>query len=295
MHVLIFGKAGQVARELANVSWPQSWRLTIVGRDECDLMRSGAAANAIASYRPDIVINAAAYTAVDKAESEKAAAFALNADAPREIAIATAAAGIPLIHISTDYVFDGKAETAYRETDPCAPLSVYGASKLVGEIAVREHQSRHLILRTSWVFSTYGANFVRTMLRLGSERDELGIVGDQVGGPTAAADIALALCRIATKIASGKSEYGTFHYSGFPFVSWHGFAERIFQQAGKLGLKTPGSVRKITAAQYPTPAPRPGNSMLNCAAIMRDWGIEQPSWETALDRCIEQLSMRSAE
>ena len=258
-------------------------------------MRSGAATNAIASYRPDFVINAAAYTAVDKAESNRSAAFALNADAPREMAVASAAAGISLLHVSTDYVFDGKAETAYRETDPCAPLSVYGASKLAGEIAVREHLPRHLILRTSWVFSPFGGNFVRTMLRLGSERDELGVVGDQVGGPTAAADIALALCRIVTEMASGKGEYGTYHYSGFPFVSWHGFAERIFQQAGKLGLKTPDSVRMITTAQYTTPAPRPGNSMLNCGAIKRDWGIEQPSWETALDRCIEQLSMRSAE
>lgn len=289
MHVLIFGKAGQVARELGNLAWPDDWRVTLLGRDDCDLMLAGAVATAITTCKPDLVINAAAYTAVDKAESDRVAAFALNATAPSEMAAATAAAGIPLLHISTDYVFDGKSERAYRETDRCEPLSVYGASKLAGEIAVRERQPRHLILRTSWVFSPYGANFVRTMLRLGAERDELAVVGDQVGAPTPAADIARTLARIALLIASGEDSFGTYHYAGMPFISWHGFAQGIFERTAIRGMKVPKIVRRITTAEYPTAAPRPGNSRLDSGAIARDWGVDPPSWEAGLDRCLEAL------
>ena len=279
MHVLIFGKTGQVARELCNVNWPASWRLTIAGRSECDLLLAGSAARAITAFKPDLVINAAAYTAVDRAETDQDAAFTLNASAPAEMAAATVAIGVPLLHISTDYVFDGNAARPYHETDACAPLSVYGKSKLAGETAVRESQPRHMILRTSWVFSSHGANFVRTMLRLGAERDELAIVGDQIGGPTSAADIAQTLARIAD--------------AGAPFISWHRFAEEILARAAFLGLKVPSVVRRIMAAEYPSAAPRPANSRLDCAMIARDWGIQQPSWETALDRCLEVLISRS--
>ncbi|MDB5395913.1 MAG: dTDP-4-dehydrorhamnose reductase [Rhodospirillales bacterium] len=289
MHVLIFGKAGQVARELGNLAWPATWRSTLLGRDDCDLMLGGSAAAAIATHKPDLVINAAAYTAVDKAESDRAAAFRLNADAPGEMAAATAAVGIPFLHISTDYVFDGKSDRPYRETDPCAPLSAYGASKLAGEIGIRQYQPRHIILRTAWVFSPYGANFVRTMLRLGGERDELAVVGDQIGGPTAAADIARTLARIAQAIGNGADAFGTYHYAGMPFISWHGFALGIFARMSAAGMKVPNTVREITTAEYPTAAPRPGNSRLGCGAISKDWDIDQPSWEDALDHCLATL------
>jgi dTDP-4-dehydrorhamnose reductase len=294
MHVLIFGKAGQVARELENLARPDGWRSTFLGRGDCDLTIPGAAASAIAVQKPDLVINAAAYTAVDKAESDGAAAFRLNADAPGEMAMATAAAGIPFLHISTDYVFDGKSDRPYREDDLCAPLSSYGASKLAGEIAVREHQPRHIILRTAWVFSPYGSNFVRTMLRLGGERDELAVVGDQTGGPTAAADIARTLMRIAQAIADGADSFGTYHYAGMPFITWHGFAQAIFARMSARGMKVPGKVREITTAEYPTAAPRPGNSRLDCSAILRDWHIQQPSWEDALDQCLAALLPHAA-
>jgi dTDP-4-dehydrorhamnose reductase len=289
MHVLVFGKAGQVARELGNLAWPDSWRVSCLGRDDCDLTATGAAAGAIVAHRPDIVINAAAYTAVDKAESDGAAAFALNAAAPGEMAAASAAADIPLLHISTDYVFDGKSDAPYRETDHCAPLGAYGASKLAGEITVRAAQPRHVILRTAWVFSPHGANFVRTMLRLGAEREELAVVGDQLGGPTAAIDIARTLARIAQAVAAGADAFGTYHYTGMPFTSWHGFATAIFDRVAARGMKVPSRIKQITTAEYPTPAPRPANSRLDCGAISRDWGIDQSSWEDALDRCLATL------
>jgi dTDP-4-dehydrorhamnose reductase len=295
MHVLIFGKAGQVARELANLVWPENWRATFIGRDDCDLMLAGSAAAAIAAHRPDLVINAAAYTAVDKAEGDRAAAFTLNADAPGEMAAATAAAGIPFLHISTDYVFDGRSDHAYRETDLCAPLSAYGASKLAGELAVRERQPRHIILRTAWVFSPYGANFVRTMLRLGGERDELAVVGDQMGGPTAAGDIARTLAQIAQAIAGGADAFGTYHYTGMPFISWHGFSQSIFARMSARGMKVPSKVCEIATSEYPTSAPRPGNSRLDCRAIAQEWGINQPSWEDALDQCLAALLPNAAQ
>jgi dTDP-4-dehydrorhamnose reductase len=289
MHILMFGSAGQVARGLAVLDWPQPWRLTALGREACDLTQAGVAAAAIDRHRPDLVINAAAYTAVDKAECDEAGAFALNSAAPREMAIATAAAGIPLLHISTDYVFDGRGDHPYREADPCGPLSVYGRSKLEGEIQVREHQPRHVILRTSWVFSQYGANFLRTMLRLGAERDTVAIVGDQWGGPTAADDIASALARIAMSIAAGNDKFGTYHFAGAPYTSWHGFARAIFERVAARGERVPGEIRRIATSEYPTPAVRPSNSRLDCDAIQRDWAIARPSWEAALDRCLDAL------
>jgi dTDP-4-dehydrorhamnose reductase len=295
MQVLVFGKAGQVARELANIAWPDGWSVTCLGRDDCDLAAAGSAAAAIASHRPGLVINAAAYTAVDKAEDDRIAAFALNADAPREMAIATAAAGIPLLHISTDYVFDGSSDRPYREADHCAPVSAYGQSKLAGELAVREHQPRHIILRTAWVFSPYGANFVRTILRFGAERAEMSVVGDQLGGPTGAADIARTLAAIAQAIAGGADAFGTYHYTGAPFTSWHGFAQAIFARAAARGAKIPDRLNKITTAEYPTKAPRPANSRLECSSIARDWAIDQPSWEDALDQCLTALLPHAAE
>jgi dTDP-4-dehydrorhamnose reductase len=292
--VLIFGRNGQVATEFAKTASSSLGSVKFLGRGECDLAVPGSAARAIADLSPDIVINAAAYTAVDKAETQQEAAYALNAAAPGEMAEASAAIGAPLIHISTDYVFDGLAPGAYRETDRCAPLSVYGASKLAGEVAVRERQPHHVILRTSWVFSPYGANFVRTMLRLGAERDELAIVHDQHGGPTAAADIAAAILKIAAGIRDDSAAFGTYHYAGAPVSTWFDFAKAIFERAALHGYKTPKAVRAIATADYPTAAVRPPNSTLDCSAITRYWGIEPPLWQNSLSRCVEALAKGAA-
>jgi dTDP-4-dehydrorhamnose reductase len=268
MRILIFGRSGQVARALAAVAWPDGWDIRSVGRSSCDLAVAGAAAAAIVAAQPDLVINAAAVL---------------------EMAITTADIRRPLLHISTDYVFDGAAAHPYRETDPCNPLSVYGASKLGGEVAIREHQPDHIILRTSWVFSADGANFVRTMLRLGAERDEVRIVGDQYGGPTGAADIAGALAAMAIAISAGSRAFGTFHYAGTPAVNWYGFARTIFDRASARGVRVPEVVTCIGSSEYPTAARRPANSTLDCAAIRKAWRIDQPRWEASLDRCLETL------
>jgi dTDP-4-dehydrorhamnose reductase len=288
--ILIFGKNGQVATELATLQWPDNYKIAVLGRGECDLMVKGAVSRAIGSLKPDVVINAAAYTAVDKAEGDRDAAYALNADAPSEMAIATAAVGAKLIHISTDYVFDGQSVSAYREDALCAPVSVYGASKLAGETRIRSRQQEHVILRTSWVFSPYGNNFVRTMLRLGAERDELAVVGDQMGGPTAAKDIASALAAIAAGLVHGSTAFGTYHFAGAPATTWFDFASAIFANAAERKLKTPGHLRRITTADYPTPAIRPANSVLDCSAISRDWNIAQPNWQASLTTCVDILT-----
>lgn len=288
--ILIFGRSGQVAQELARISWPRSIEVTLLGRAECDLAQPGAAGKAIAARRPDIIINAAAYTAVDLAETEPDAARRLNADAPGEIARAAAAEDAKLIHLSTDYVFNGSGSAPWRETDSCGPLSIYGSTKRGGEEAIRASLPEHVIIRTSWVFSPHGANFVKTMLRLGRTRDEVAIVGDQVGAPTAASDIAQAIARIADGLREGMRAFGTYHYAGAPDTSWHGFAQAIFARAVLHGLRAPPIVREITTAEYPTPARRPLNSRLDCGAIVRDWGIGRPSWEVALDSCIAILT-----
>jgi len=287
--LLVFGREGQIARALSDIVWPSGWRVRYLGRAECDLQIAGAAAAAIRSFHPDLILNAAAYTDVDKAESDEAVAYALNQDAPGEMAAASAEFRAPLIHISSDYVFDGTGTRARSETEPCAPLSVYGASKAAGETLIRNRQPRHLIVRTSWVFSSRGRNFVRTMLRLGMERDELAVADDQIGGPTAATDIAETLMRMALGLVEGSALSGTYHYAGTPPVSRYGFAKAIFDRIGSRGLKVPRALHKIATADYPSPARRPLNSRLDCTAIRRDWGIEQPDWRRSLERCLDKL------
>jgi dTDP-4-dehydrorhamnose reductase len=289
MRILIFGRTGQVARALGAIQWPDGWIVAAFGRDRCNLAVSGAAAAAIRDFDPAIVVNAAAYTAVDRAEADRPAAFAVNESAVREMAAATAERGRTLIHLSTDYVFDGRAAAPYVESDRCNPLSVYGASKLAGEIAIRELQPRHIILRTSWVFSPHGSNFVRTMLRLGAERDEVRIVGDQRGGPTEADDIAHAIAAITQGLAAGSTAFGAYHFAGTPAVSWYEFALAIFNRAAARGARVPGMITQIGVGDYPTAALRPANSRLNCDAVARDWGLTQPSWEAALDRCLDAM------
>lgn len=285
MRILVFGTTGQVARELAR-RVPDGVTLTQLGRDGADLARPGACAEAVRGAQADLVINAAAYTAVDQAESEAALADTVNGDSPGAMARAAAERGLPFLHVSTDYVFDGSGTRPWREDDPVAPLGAYGASKLRGERLVTEAGGQSVILRTAWVFSAYGKNFVKTMLRLGAEREALSVVDDQRGGPTAAADIADALYTIARAFHDGQGTPGLFHFAGAPTVSWADFAEAIFA-AGHLPRKP--VVNRIPASAYPTPAKRPANSALDCSRILATYGISQPDWRKSLLDVIGEL------
>ena len=279
MTILVFGKTGQVARELAVL--PDT---LCIGRDAADLRDAASCAAAIRSHMPSAVINAAAYTAVDQAETDEEQATKINADAPGAMARTCADLGIPLVHISTDYVFAGDGERAWQPDDQTAPLGAYGRSKLAGEIAVRGAGGTHAILRTSWVVSAHGANFVKTMLRLGAERDSLNVVADQVGGPTAAADIAAACHRIALHLTEAPDKSGTYHFSGFPDCSWAHFARAIFDQSG-----LDCAVNDIPTSDYPTPAQRPLNSRMDCGTTHNAFGIDRPNWQTSLTQILNDL------
>lgn len=279
--LLIFGRTGQVAIELARLA-PTARQ---VGRDEADLTHPDACAALIRDSAPAAVINAAAYTAVDRAESDADTARLVNADAPGAMAAACAGLGIPFLHVSTDYVFDGSGEAPRAEDAPTGPLGVYGRSKLDGERAVAAAGGQWAVLRTSWVFSAHGNNFVRTMRRLGAERDRLTIVADQIGGPTPAADIAAALLTMAQAMRTDPARGGIYHFAGAPDVSWAGFAREIFARSGLAP-----EVEDIPTSAYPTPARRPLNSRLDCAAIERDFGIARPDWRKGLDRVITELN-----
>jgi dTDP-4-dehydrorhamnose reductase len=231
------------------------------------------------------VINAAAYTAVDRAETEEALAQTVNAAAPGAMAGACKHLDIPFLHVSTDYVFDGSGTRAWAETDPVSPQNAYGRTKLAGEEAVRASGGRHIILRTAWVFSAHGANFVKTMLRLSETRDALSVVEDQIGGPTPAADIAATLLTLADRMRNG-AVGGTYHFAGEPHTSWAGFAQEIFAQAGR-----DVTVTGIPSAEYPTPATRPLNSRLDCAKLTSNFGIRPADWKTGLRAVIEELGL----
>ena len=278
--MLVFGKTGQVARELARLV-PDAH---FAGRDEADLTDPAACGALIDRLRPKAVINAAAYTAVDKAESDADTARTVNALAPGHMALVCARLGIPFVHISTDYVFDGSGDQPRAEDAPTGPPGVYGATKLDGENAVRAAGGQWAILRTSWVFSAHGANFVKTMRRLGAERDRLTIVADQIGGPTPAAAIAAAALEMARQMQADPGKGGLYHFAGAPDVSWADFAREIFRQSGLSP-----QVEDIPTSAYPTPARRPANSRLDCAAITRDFGIARPDWRTGLTDVIKEL------
>lgn len=279
MKILVFGKTGQVAQELA-----KSQHVTLLDRNAANLTDPTACAELINTSDADIVINAAAYTAVDNAEQDVEIARLINADAPTAMANACAKADKVFIHISTDYVFDGTGSEARTEDDPTGPLGVYGSTKLAGEAGVIAAGGRFAILRTSWVFSAHGSNFVKTMLRLGSERDALNIVSDQIGGPTPAADIASAAIRISASMARADDQNGIYHFSGAPNVSWADFARTIFHMSG-LTVNVTG----IPTAEYPTPAKRPLNSRLDCAKISRIFGINRPDWRDGLRDVLTEL------
>ena len=288
--ILVIGRTGQVAHELTRGGWPADFVVDFVGRPEIDLGRPNEARNAVIEARPAIVVNAAAYTAVDAAQKNVEEAFAINRDGPAALAEACRDIGAPLIHYSTDYVFDGTKKGPYVEDDPINPFSVYGASKAAGDAAIRARLDRHVILRTSWVYSATGNNFVKTMLRLGAERDRLTVIDDQIGSPTAAADIAGATIEICSTLAAGKEDgFGTFHFTGDGTTSWYGFAREVFAGAERRGAKTRAVVQPIPAKDYPTPTPRPTNSALDCGRIGRVHGVVARPWQAALSTCLDEL------
>ncbi len=278
MKVLVFGQSGQVARELAR-RVPFGVDLICLARNQANLSDPKACAAVAASSDADVIINAAAWTAVDLAESQEQAATVINGDAPAAIALAAGAR--PFLHISTDYVFDGAGNAPFAPNHPVAPLGAYGRSKLAGEIGVRAAGGRHMILRTSWVVSAHGSNFVKTMRRLGGQRDTLNVVADQIGGPTSAAAIADALFAIAAKMQAGANG-GTYHFAGAPAVSWADFARAI---VADLACR----VQDIPSTDYPTPAKRPQNSRLDCASLGRDFGISPPDWRAELRDILSDL------
>ncbi|ETX10979.1 dTDP-4-dehydrorhamnose reductase [Roseivivax halodurans JCM 10272] len=284
MTILVFGRTGQVATELARIGGAS---VLCMGRDEADLTEPGRCGDIIESGAWDAVINAAAWTAVDAAEEHEAEAQRINADAPGEMARAAARRGIPFVQISTDYVFDGQGDRPFAVDARTAPLGAYGRTKLAGEEAVSEAGGPHVILRTSWVVSAHGKNFVKTMLKLGAERDRLTIVSDQIGGPTAATDIARACLTIAEALRGDPRKTGTYHLSGGPDVSWADFAREIFAQAGL----TP-EVVDIPSSEFPTPAKRPGNSRMDNSATEAAFGIAQPDWRASLREILTELGAR---
>lgn len=281
MKVLVFGQTGQVARELAR-RLPAGVTLTRLGRADADLLNPAACAAAIAETDADVVINAAAWTAVDKAETEEAAATVVNGAAPAAMARACAARGLPFLHISTDYVFDGTGSTPFAPDHPTAPLGAYGRSKLAGERGIMAAGGKTLILRTSWVVSSHGTNFVKTMLRLGGERTSLNVVADQIGSPTPAAAIADALYACATAMLGGAAG-GIHHFAGSPDTSWADFAREIL-----FAANLPCKVTDIPSSAYPTPALRPLNSRLDCSGLAR-FGLTRPDWRAALPEILHDL------
>jgi dTDP-4-dehydrorhamnose reductase len=287
LRLLVFGRDGQVATELRRCAGGDL-AVTTLDRADADLTEPDVCARRIAEAETDVVVNAAAYTAVDRAETEEALAIRVNGEAPGAMAEAARRRGVPFIHISTDYVFDGSGEIARPEDAPTAPINAYGRSKLAGERAVLEAGGCAAILRTSWVFSAHGANFVRTMLRVGAERSRITVVDDQIGGPTAAADIAGAVVVMARALAAGGGAPGVYHFSGAPAVSWCGFARRIFARAH--WIEAAPDVAPIATEDWPTPAARPRCSTLDCGRIESVFGLRQPDWRIALDRVLSELA-----
>lgn len=285
MRVLVTGRNGQVATSLIEKAdmFPRI-EVVAAGRPELDLEDAASVSRAIAAARPDVVVNAAAYTAVDKAEQEPARAFAVNRDGAAAAAAAATALGLPFIHLSTDYVYPGDKPSPYVESDATGPLGVYGQSKLEGEMAVRAAHPSPLILRTSWVYSPFGANFVKTMLRLAKDRPVLSVVDDQTGNPTSALDIADAILRILPMLTTG----GTYHLCGTGDVTWFGFAREIFAASAALGGPR-SELKAISTAEYPTPARRPSNSRMSTAAFEARFGIRLRAWQEATAETVARL------
>lgn len=289
--VLVTGAKGQVGSEIVKAV-PAGFTVIGLGSNELDITNQQQVTAVIAQYKPDLIINAAAYTAVDKAESDSDSAYTVNQQAVAWLAQAAKQADIPLFHISTDYVFDGESTTPYKETDPVNPQSVYGKSKLAGEQVLAATHNKHIILRTSWVFGATGNNFVKTMLRLGKERDELSVVADQHGCPTSASSIAKVLWQLAEKYKTERTlPWGIYHFSNSPACTWYEFACEIFGQAVKAGvLERKPVVQPITTAEYPTSAHRPSWSVLDCKKIEKLFGNALSKWQKELGIMLSNIS-----
>lgn len=294
MNVLVIGSGGQLGFELMRARWPAGTKLRGLARADLDIRDRPGVDAAISAGQWNLVVVAAAYTQVDRAESERTIAFAVNRDGAGHVAEACGQRSIPLIHLSTDYVFDGAKPTYYVEDDPVAPINVYGASKAAGEAAVRGHCSQHVIVRASWLYGVHGQNFVKTILRLAKSREEIAVVDDQWGNPTAAADLAAAIMIIADRIQGGAGHWGTFHYCGGGATTWHGFAQAILASP-RSGLAKLPRLQPITTAQYPTLARRPANSRLDCGRIESAYGISRPAWRASLDVVLSELSANKTE
>ncbi len=292
MRIAVTGRQGQVARALLEAGRALGVGIITLGRPELDLAEPETIEPAIRAASPDVVVNAAAYTTVDQAEREPEIAAKINKAGAGAVAAAAKVLRVPIIHLSTDYVFNGAKTSPYVEDDPVAPTSAYGASKLDGERAVAAANCDHVILRTAWVYAPYGNNFVRTMLALAEMREEVRVVADQRGCPTYAPDIADAIIRIAHNLLKDGSDprlRGIFHLAGVGETTWAGFAETIFEYMAGMGLRRP-ILTPITSAEYPTRARRPANSRLNCAKLARIHGIELPHWRDSLATCLERLT-----
>jgi dTDP-4-dehydrorhamnose reductase len=289
MRIAVTGSKGQVATSLIERAEGKV-EIVALGRPAFDLTDRAAVIAGLDAARPDVVVNAAAYTAVDKAETEEADAVRVNGDGAAHVAEAAVRLGVPLIHLSTDYVFDGALDRPYREDDTTAPTGAYGRSKLAGEKAVAEGCEDSVILRTAWVYSPYGANFVRTMLRLNETRDEIGVVADQRGNPTSALDIADAVIAIAAKVKDDRSPAlrGVFHMTGSGEATWADLAEAVFEQAAARGRRLT-RVKRIATADYPTPARRPANSRLDNEKLARVYGFRLPEWRQSVAGCCDRL------
>lgn len=289
MKVLITGCNGQVGHCLVK-QLENKAEILALDVDKLDITNKEQVFSTVLEFKPDFIINAAAHTAVDKAEEQEELSYKINRDGPLFLAQAAKQVDACILHISTDYVFEGNKAGIYTEQDPTGPQGVYGASKLAGELAVQEHNPKHIILRTAWVFGEHGNNFIKTMLRLGRDRDALSIVCDQFGGPTYAGDIASALIDIANQVNNGSTEWGVYHFSGEPHVSWFEFAQAIFQKAEDCQvLENTPVLTAITTSEFPTAAKRPENSKLDCSKIKAVFGIEASDWKMALNRIEEYL------
>ncbi|MDI4664828.1 dTDP-4-dehydrorhamnose reductase [Xanthobacter autotrophicus] len=286
--ILLFGAGGQLGREVTALAAERGTELVGLGHEALDISDPVAVARAIEAARPDVLVNTAAYTAVDKAESEPEMAARINAFAPGLIAERCARYRTPFIHVSTDYVFDGTKAGAYVEADPIAPLGVYGRTKAAGEAAVRAASERHVIVRTSWVYGAHGHNFLKTMLRLAAERNLLKVVADQRGCPTATRDLAEAVLAAAEAAARGDARWGTYHFAGTGATTWHGFASAIVAAAAKHTGRAP-QVAPITTAEYPTPARRPKNSELASDLFERTFGVRAAPWAQRVSEVVDTL------
>jgi dTDP-4-dehydrorhamnose reductase len=293
LRIAVTGLTGQVVSSLIERA-PRTVEVIALGRPQLDLANRAAVLATLRAARCDVIVNAAAYTAVDKAESEPDVAMRINGDGAGFVAEIASELRTPLVHLSTDYVFDGALDRPYREDDPTGPTGAYGRSKLAGERNIAAAHADHAILRTAWVYSPFGANFVKTMLRLGETRDEVGVVADQLGNPTSALDIADAVIAIATRLRDDRDPAlrGIFHMTGSGEGAWADFAEAIFATAAARGRK-PVRVKRIATADYPTPARRPANSRLDNAKLAKAYGMRLPEWRESLVVCVDRLLAQS--